>query len=154
MGGSKAHACTILLRGGAEQFIAETERSLHDAIMIVRRAKKNDTIVAGGGAIEMELSRHIREIAMTIKDKEQFFWKAYAKAFEVIVEQILNSTEKLVLELKNLFMIKDSSCVKLWVQFCPKKSNFELKRFVQNWKKIILNIFEFKIRFLFDKMDS
>lgn len=113
MGGSKAHACTILLRGGAEQFIAETERSLHDAIMIVRRAKKNDTIVAGGGAIEMELSRHIREIAMTIKDKEQFFWKAYAKAFEVIVEQILNSTEKLVLELKNLFMIKDSSCVKL-----------------------------------------
>lgn len=88
MGGSKAHACTILLRGGAEQFIAETERSLHDAIMIVRRAKKNDTIVAGGGAIEMELSRHIREIAMTIKDKEQFFWKAYAKAFEVIPQQL------------------------------------------------------------------
>ena len=37
----------MLLRGGAEQFIAETERSLHDAIMIVRRAKKNDSIVAG-----------------------------------------------------------------------------------------------------------
>ena len=25
----------------------ETERSLHDAIMIVRRAKKNDAVVAG-----------------------------------------------------------------------------------------------------------
>jgi T-complex protein 1 subunit eta len=35
------------LRGGAEQFIEETERSLHDAIMIVRRALKNDSIVAG-----------------------------------------------------------------------------------------------------------
>jgi T-complex protein 1 subunit eta len=35
------------LRGGAEQFIEETERSLHDAIMIVRRAVKNDSIVAG-----------------------------------------------------------------------------------------------------------
>ena len=34
-------------RGGAEQFIEETERSLHDAIMIVRRAIKNDSIVAG-----------------------------------------------------------------------------------------------------------
>ncbi|KAH7719940.1 cct-7 protein [Aphelenchoides avenae] len=45
-GCSKAQACTLLLRGGAEQFIAETERSLHDAIMIVRRAKKNDAIVA------------------------------------------------------------------------------------------------------------
>lgn len=79
----KANACTILIRGGSEQYIAETERSLHDAIMIVRRAMKNDTIVAGGGAIEMELSRRIRDIAMKITTKEQFFWKAYAKAFEV-----------------------------------------------------------------------
>ena len=39
--------CTLILRGGAEQFIEETERSLHDAIMIVRRTIKNDAIVAG-----------------------------------------------------------------------------------------------------------
>jgi len=43
----KAKTCTIILRGGAEQFIEETERSLHDAIMIVRRTIKNDAIVAG-----------------------------------------------------------------------------------------------------------
>jgi T-complex protein 1 subunit eta len=43
----KAKTCTIIMRGGAEQFIEETERSLHDAIMIVRRAIKNDSIVAG-----------------------------------------------------------------------------------------------------------
>lgn len=36
----KAKTCTIILRGGAEQFMEETERSLHDAIMIVRRAIK------------------------------------------------------------------------------------------------------------------
>lgn len=36
----KATTCTIILRGGAEQFMEETERSLHDAIMIVRRAIK------------------------------------------------------------------------------------------------------------------
>lgn len=43
----QAKTCTLLLRGGAEQFIEETERSLHDAIMIVRRAMKNDSVVAG-----------------------------------------------------------------------------------------------------------
>ena len=43
----RARTCTIILRGGAEQFIEETERSLHDAIMIVRRAIKNDAVVAG-----------------------------------------------------------------------------------------------------------
>jgi T-complex protein 1 subunit eta len=36
----RTKTCTIILRGGSEQFLAETERSLHDAIMIVRRALK------------------------------------------------------------------------------------------------------------------
>jgi len=49
----KAKTCTLMLRGGAEQFIAEVERSLHDAIMIVKKAIKNDLIVAGGGATEV-----------------------------------------------------------------------------------------------------
>lgn len=43
----KAKTCTLILRGGADQFIEETERSLHDAIMIVRRTIKNDAVVAG-----------------------------------------------------------------------------------------------------------
>ncbi len=47
-----AKTCTIILRG-AEQFIAESERSIHDTIMIVRRAMKNDSVFAGGGAIEV-----------------------------------------------------------------------------------------------------
>lgn len=49
----QAKTCTLVLRGGAEQFIAEVERSLHDAIMIVKRAIKNNQVVAGGGAAEV-----------------------------------------------------------------------------------------------------
>lgn len=52
----KAKTCTLVLRGGAEQFIEEVERSLHDAIMIVKRAVKNGEVVAGGGAIEASTS--------------------------------------------------------------------------------------------------
>lgn len=48
------------MRGGAEQFIAEAERSLNDAIMIVRRCMKANKIVPGGGAIELEISRLLR----------------------------------------------------------------------------------------------
>lgn len=44
-----------MLRGGSEQFIDEADRSLHDAIMIVRRALKHAQVVPGGGAIEMEV---------------------------------------------------------------------------------------------------
>lgn len=72
------------MRGGAEQFIAEAERSLHDAICIVRRAVKFPNIVAGGGAIEMELSKSLREYAQSIDSKLQMIISAYAKALEVI----------------------------------------------------------------------
>ncbi|KAJ6927669.1 T-complex protein 1 subunit eta [Populus alba x Populus x berolinensis] len=74
---------TIVLRGGADQFIEEAERSLHDAIMIVRRAMKNSTVVAGGGAIDMEISRYLRQHARTIAGKSQLFINSYAKALEI-----------------------------------------------------------------------
>lgn len=79
-----AKTATIILRGGAEQFIAEAERSLHDAIMVVKRTLMNTSIVAGGGAIEMELSKYLRDYSRTVRGKSQLIINAYAKAFEVI----------------------------------------------------------------------
>ncbi|XP_072177703.1 T-complex protein 1 subunit eta-like [Diadema setosum] len=87
----QAKTCTIILRGGAEQFIEETERSLHDAIMIVRRAIKNDAVVAGGGAIEMELSKYLRDFSRTIAGKQQILIGAYAKALEIIPRQLCDN---------------------------------------------------------------
>jgi len=87
-GCKEARTATIVLRGGGEQFIDEAERSLHDAIMIVRRARKHSAVVAGGGAIEMELSRFLRAHSRTIKGKQQLIINAYAKALEVIPRQI------------------------------------------------------------------
>merc|ERR1712209_204001 len=87
----KSKTCTIILRGGAEQFMEETERSLHDAIMIVRRAMKNDSVVAGGGAIDMELSKYLRNYSRTIAGKEQLIFAAMAKAFEVIPRQLCDN---------------------------------------------------------------
>lgn len=48
----KAKMCIFIL-GGAKQFIEETEQSLRDTIMIIRRAIKNNLVVAGGVAVEM-----------------------------------------------------------------------------------------------------
>ncbi|XP_049582766.1 T-complex protein 1 subunit eta [Syngnathus scovelli] len=87
----KAKTCTIILRGGAEQFTEETERSLHDAIMIVRRAIKNDSVVAGGGAVEMELSKYLRCYSRSIPGKQQLLIGAYAKALEIIPRQLCDN---------------------------------------------------------------
>ncbi|KAI9844900.1 MAG: T-complex protein 1 subunit eta [Sclerophora amabilis] len=84
--------CTLVLRGGAEQFIAEVERSLHDAIMIVKRAIKNNSIVAGGGACEMEISADLHTYADTnIPHKQQAIIKSFAKALEIIPRQLCDN---------------------------------------------------------------
>merc|ERR1712178_628668 len=79
---SGTKSSTIIIRGGAQQFIDEAHRSLHDAIMIVRRAMRNTKVVGGGGAIEMELSRFLREYARTITGKQQLIINYYARALE------------------------------------------------------------------------
>ncbi|KAI9884285.1 MAG: T-complex protein 1 subunit eta [Watsoniomyces obsoletus] len=88
----KAKTCTLVLRGGAEQFIAEVERSLHDAIMIVKRSIKNNTIVAGGGACEMAISTHLHNYAdKKIPHKQQAIIKSFAKALEIIPRQLCDN---------------------------------------------------------------
>ncbi|KAK3207555.1 hypothetical protein GRF29_103g1359918 [Pseudopithomyces chartarum] len=88
----EAKTCTLVLRGGAEQFIAEVERSLHDAIMIVKRAIQNRNIVAGGGACEMEVSAFLHAYAdKDVRNKQQPIIKAFAKALEVIPRQLCDN---------------------------------------------------------------
>ena len=91
-GCTKAKAVTIVIRGGASQYIEEAARSLNDAIMIVMRAIKTHAVVAGGGAIEMELSRFLREHVRTIKGKQQLVINYFAKALEVIPRQLADNS--------------------------------------------------------------
>ncbi|KAI1005646.1 putative T-complex protein 1 subunit eta [Podosphaera aphanis] len=87
-----AQTCTLVLRGGAEQFIAEVERSLHDAIMVVKRAVRHSAVVAGGGACEMEISAHLHQYAdKNISTKQQAVIKSFAKALEIIPRQLCDN---------------------------------------------------------------
>jgi len=59
--------------------------------MIVRRAMKTKEVVAGGGAVELEISRYLRHKARETKGKEQFVINAFAKALEVIPRTIADN---------------------------------------------------------------
>jgi len=89
---AQAKTATIILRGGAQQFVDEADRSLHDAIMIVKRACKSQRIVGGGGAIEMELSKYLRDYARTIEGAEQMVIDSYGRAFEVIPSNLATNS--------------------------------------------------------------
>jgi len=82
---------TLVLRGGSEQFIAESERSVHDAFMVVKHCLQSHAIVAGGGAVEMGVSNFLRSYATSIKGKGQLIITAFAKALEVIPRQLCDN---------------------------------------------------------------
>lgn len=89
---NKSKCVTMVIRGGASQYIEEAARSLNDAIMIVLRAIKTHAVVAGGGAIEMELSRFLREKLRDIKGKRQLVLNGFAKALEIIPKTLADNS--------------------------------------------------------------
>ena len=62
----------------------ETERSLHDALCVIRCLVKQQALIAGGGAPEIEVSRQLMKEANKLSGVEQFVYKEFAQALEVI----------------------------------------------------------------------
>ncbi len=77
-------AVSILIRGGAEHVVDEAERALHDALSVVRNVIREPKIVAGGGAVEVELALKLREYAKKLPSKEQLAALKFADALEEI----------------------------------------------------------------------
>ncbi|MEM3577862.1 MAG: thermosome subunit beta [Candidatus Bathyarchaeia archaeon] len=77
-------AVTIVIRGGTEHVIDEAERSLHDALCVVRNAIEDGKIVPGGGAPEAEVAKKLRDYAVKVGGREQLAIEAFADAVESI----------------------------------------------------------------------
>lgn len=62
----------------------EAERSIHDALCVIRCLVKEKALIAGGGAPEIELAIRLSEHANTLSGMEQYCFRAFAEALEVI----------------------------------------------------------------------
>ncbi len=77
-------AVSVLIRAGLERQLDEAERALNDAIMNVINIVDDNRFVPGGGAVEVELAKAIREEAAKYPGKEQLAMLAFAEALEII----------------------------------------------------------------------
>jgi len=77
-------AVTVVVRGGTEHVVDEAERSLHDALCVVRDAIEDAKVVAGGGAPEAETSKQLRDYAVKVGGREQLAIEAFADAMEAV----------------------------------------------------------------------
>jgi thermosome len=77
-------AVTLLIRGGTQRLISEAERSVHDALCVVRDVIQEPKVAAGGSAPELEVARVLKNYAETLPGREQLAIRAYAEALESI----------------------------------------------------------------------
>jgi len=77
-------AVTLLVRGSTEHVVDEVKRAVEDAIGDTIAALKNNKVVAGAGAPEIELSRNLLKFSETLSGREQLAVKAFAEAMEII----------------------------------------------------------------------
>ena len=77
-------AVAILIRAGLERLVDEAERAMIDALSVVSDVIENNKIVAGGGAVEVEIAKELRKYAPKIGGREQLAIEAFADAVEII----------------------------------------------------------------------
>jgi len=75
---------TLFLRGGTQRVVEEAERSIHDALCVVRDVILKPSIVVGAGAPEAEIASRLFDWAQTLSGREQLAVQKFAEAIEVI----------------------------------------------------------------------
>ena len=82
--GSRNKTVSIVVRGANHLVLEEAERSIHDALCVIRCLVKNRALIAGGGAPEIEVSQKLSAMAKTLRGMESYCFQAFAEALEVI----------------------------------------------------------------------
>jgi thermosome len=83
-GCSNPRSVAILIRGGTQRIVDEAERSVHDALCVVRDVVQEPKILAGGGSPEMEVTRALRDYAESLPGREQLAVYGFAEAIESV----------------------------------------------------------------------
>lgn len=82
--GITGRTVSVVVRGANALILDEAERSLHDALCVVRCLVKKKALIAGGGAPEIEIAAQLSKQSRALTGTEAICWKAFADALEVI----------------------------------------------------------------------
>jgi len=84
-GCSNPRALTILIRGSSYHVMDEIERALKDALGDVASILGDSLVVAGGGAVEVELSKELKSFSQTLSGREQLAVEEFAKDWKLLL---------------------------------------------------------------------
>ena len=80
-------AASIILRGPNDFYCDEMERSVHDALCVVKRVMESKSLVPGGGAVETALSIYLENFATSLVRRRIRQYDEYARTMYGYVPQ-------------------------------------------------------------------
>mmetsp|Transcript_10558 Transcript_10558/g.28087 ORF Transcript_10558/g.28087 Transcript_10558/m.28087 type:complete len:539 (+) Transcript_10558:1460-3076(+) len=81
---STAPTASILVRGSNNLVLDEAERSLHDALCVVRSLVRKQFLIAGGSAPEIEVAVQLAQYSKTLAGMQSYCVRAFGDALEVV----------------------------------------------------------------------
>jgi T-complex protein 1 subunit alpha len=93
-GCAQTQSVTMLLRGANDYMLDEMDRSMHDALCIVKRVLESKKVVPGGGAVEAALSIYLETFATSLGSREQLAIAEFADALLVIPKTLAVNAAK------------------------------------------------------------
>jgi len=81
---NQGRTVSVLVRGSNKLVLEEADRSIHDALCVIRCLVKKRFLIAGGGAPEIELALRLAEYSNTLAGMEQYCFRQFSEALEVI----------------------------------------------------------------------
>lgn len=103
---NQGRTATVLLRGSNKMVLEEAERSLHDALCVIRCLVQKRFLVTGGASPEVEVSYQLSQWSKTLQGMESYCVRAFAEALEVVPYTLAENAGlnpiQIVTELRNL----------------------------------------------------
>lgn len=81
---NQGKTATIICRGSNKLVLEEADRSIHDALCVIRCLVKKRALIAGGGAPEIEMALQLAAYAETLEGVDAYCFRGFADALEVI----------------------------------------------------------------------
>jgi chaperonin GroEL (HSP60 family) len=84
-------AVAVLIRAGLERLVDEAERVMKDALSVVADVYTKNKVVAGGGAVEAELARRVKDYAAKVGGREQLAIEAFAESLDIVPKTLADN---------------------------------------------------------------
>jgi len=115
LGCKNPKSVSIILKGGLKKILDSAEVSLHDVLCVIAKILDTQVVVAGGGAIYMELAKRLKEYANEVKGKEQLAVTAFALALEEIPRTLIKNAGLDEVEMITKLRAEHASDANKWI---------------------------------------